>query len=213
MSTDFLSNLKKPTRKGLFGTWPLSSGADTFLFQGKKLPCSQEAKRRNLTDLANRALSWNGIMKWQKYISKVHVKIGTERYATAGEICHSVGEARDTRRTLFYVKKIMTNSSLCFACLGTWWFFMCPCISLALFCPYIRYMRTACSLNWAMDYFLIVCTLVVAQAYDLNARAQLFEGRLALNPGFSFLCSKAFSRIIFSVIFRAFNLQLVDKKN
>ena len=46
-----------------------------------------------------------------------------------------------------------------------------------------------------------------------NSRAQLFEGRLALNPGFSFLCSKAFSRIIFSVIFRAFNHQLVDKKN
>ena len=44
-------------------------------------------------------------------------------------------------------------------------------------------------------------------------RAQLFKGRLALNPGFSFLCSKAFSRIIFSVIFRASNHQLVDKKN
>ena len=42
---------------------------------------------------------------------------------------------------------------------------------------------------------------------------QLFEGRLALNPGFSFLCSKVFSRIIFSVIFRASNHQLVDKKN
>ena len=33
------------------------------------------------------------------------------------------------------------------------------------------------------------------------------------NPCFSFFCSKAFSRIIFSVIFRAFNHQLVDKKN
>ena len=40
--------------------------------------------------------------------------------------------------------------------------------------------------------------------------AQLFEGRLALNPGFYFLCSNAFSRIIFSVIFRASNHQLVD---
>ena len=46
-----------------------------------------------------------------------------------------------------------------------------------------------------------------------NPRAQLFEGRLVLNPGFSFLCSKAFSRIIFSVVFRAFNHQLGDKKN
>ena len=35
--------------------------------------------------------------------------------------------------------------------------------------------------------------------------AQLFEGRLALNPGVFFLCSKAFSGIIFSVIFRASN--------
>ena len=34
-----------------------------------------------------------------------------------------------------------------------------------------------------------------------------------INPGFFFLCSKAFSRIIFSVIFRASNHQLVDKKN
>ena len=44
-------------------------------------------------------------------------------------------------------------------------------------------------------------------------RAQLFEGRLALNPGFFFLSSKAFSRIIFSVIFGTSNHQLVDKKN
>ena len=47
----------------------------------------------------------------------------------------------------------------------------------------------------------------------------LFEDRLALNPGlnltlvFFFLCSKAFSRIIFSLIFTAPNHQLVDKKN
>ena len=44
-------------------------------------------------------------------------------------------------------------------------------------------------------------------------RAQLFEGRLALNPGFFFWRSKAFSRVIFSVVFRASNHQLVDKKN
>ena len=41
----------------------------------------------------------------------------------------------------------------------------------------------------------------------------LFEGRLALNPGFFFLCSKAFSRVIFCAIFRASNHQLADKKN
>ena len=45
------------------------------------------------------------------------------------------------------------------------------------------------------------------------SRAELFEGRLALNPGFFFLCSKAFSRTIFCAIFRASNHQLVDKKN
>ena len=51
------------------------------------------------------------------------------------------------------------------------------------------------------------------------SRAQLFEDRLALNPGLNltrvsfFLCSKEFSRIIFSVIFRASNHQLVDKRN
>ena len=47
----------------------------------------------------------------------------------------------------------------------------------------------------------------------LRSRAQLFEGRLASNPGFFFLCCKAFSGIIFSVIFRASSHQLVDKKN
>ena len=54
--------------------------------------------------------------------------------------------------------------------------------------------------------------------WSLHFWTQLFEGRLALNPGLNnpglfFLCSKAFSRIIFSVIFRTSNHQLVDKKN
>ena len=40
--------------------------------------------------------------------------------------------------------------------------------------------------------------------------AQLFEG--PVNPGVFFLCSKAFSLIIFFDIFRASNHQLVDKK-
>ena len=48
---------------------------------------------------------------------------------------------------------------------------------------------------------------------DLESGAQLFEGQLAINPGFSFLRWKAFSWIIFSFIFRASNHQLVDKKN
>ena len=54
---------------------------------------------------------------------------------------------------------------------------------------------------------------VAAASQTLLTRAQLFEGRLALNPGFFFWRSKAFSRIIFSVIFRASIFQLVDKKN
>ena len=41
----------------------------------------------------------------------------------------------------------------------------------------------------------------------------MFKGRLALNPGFFFLWSTAFSLIIFCAIFRASNHQLVDKKN
>ena len=47
----------------------------------------------------------------------------------------------------------------------------------------------------------------------LYSRARLFEGQLVLNLGFFFLCSKPFSQIVFSVIFRASNHQLVDKKN
>ena len=35
----------------------------------------------------------------------------------------------------------------------------------------------------------------------------------ALNPGLFFLCSKAFSRIIFSVIFRVSDHQLLDENN
>ena len=36
---------------------------------------------------------------------------------------------------------------------------------------------------------------------------------LNYNPGFFFFCLKAFSRIIFSILFRASNHQIVDKKN
>ena len=55
------------------------------------------------------------------------------------------------------------------------------------------------------------CCLIHIKPY--KSWAHLFEGRLTLNLGFSFLCSKEFSPIILSVIFRAFNHQLVDKKN
>ena len=41
--------------------------------------------------------------------------------------------------------------------------------------------------------------------------AKLFDG-LHFNLGFFFFCSKAFSRIIFSILFRASNHQIVGKK-
>ena len=44
--------------------------------------------------------------------------------------------------------------------------------------------------------------------WNQESRAKLVEGRLALNPGFFFLRSKAFSGIILSVIVRASNHQL-----
>ena len=49
--------------------------------------------------------------------------------------------------------------------------------------------------------------------WNPESRAQLFEGRLVFNPSFFFLCSKTFSRIIFSMILGAPNHQFVDKKN
>ena len=49
--------------------------------------------------------------------------------------------------------------------------------------------------------------------FKFFTRAQLFKGPLALNAGFFFLCSTAFSLIIFCAIFRASNHHLVDKKN
>ena len=65
----------------------------------------------------------------------------------------------------------------------------------------------------------IVNAQFISQLYDASATnrkatwARFFEGTLALNPGFFFLSSKAFSGIIFSVIFRTPNHQLVDRKN
>ena len=57
-----------------------------------------------------------------------------------------------------------------------------------------------------------------AELPSLQNRAQLFEGRLALtlkrglnfNTGFFFFCSKAFSRIIFCILFRVSSHQIVD---
>ena len=67
----------------------------------------------------------------------------------------------------------------------------------------------------------VVSRPLVAQKGSLqwSCRAQLFEGRLALNPGFNFnpglffFSSKAFSCTIFSILFRVANHQIVNKKN
>ena len=56
-------------------------------------------------------------------------------------------------------------------------------------------------------------SLSCKSGFKLYNRAQSFKGRLALNPGFFFLCSTAFSLIIFCAIFKASNHQLIDKKN
>ena len=44
---------------------------------------------------------------------------------------------------------------------------------------------------------------------QISAANPAFSSR----PGLFFFCSKIFSRIIFSIIFRASSLQIVDKKN
>ena len=57
-------------------------------------------------------------------------------------------------------------------------------------------------------------SLSCKSGFKLSTRDQLFEGRSkALNLGFFFMCSTAFSLIFFCAIFRASNHQLVDKKN
>ena len=62
-----------------------------------------------------------------------------------------------------------------------------------------------------LSYFVLKDTIFCG-SMKVDTWAQLFEAHYGLNPGFSFLCSKAFSRIISSVIFRAFNHKLEDKR-
>ena len=49
--------------------------------------------------------------------------------------------------------------------------------------------------------------------FEVSGPSLALNRGVKFNPDFLFLCSKAFSWIIFSVIFRASNHQLVDKKN
>jgi len=64
-----------------------------------------------------------------------------------------------------------------------------------------------------VSLFWMMLSLRLMLQVKITFRAQLFEGRLALNPGFFFFCSEAFFRIIFLLFLRASNHQLVDKKN
>ena len=57
-------------------------------------------------------------------------------------------------------------------------------------------------------------SLSCKSGFKLSTKDQLFEGQSkALNLGFFFMCSTAFSLIFFCAILRASNHQLVDKKN
>ena len=80
-----------------------------FFSEKRNFHAVRPHKKRNLTNLTNRALSWNGTVKWPKYISRVHVKVGAREICDCRWICHS-----SERRA--------TISSLCFACLRTRWF-------------------------------------------------------------------------------------------
>ena len=72
---------------------------------------------------------------------------------------------------------------------------------------------------WNVDCLLRLCegchkSLSCKSGFKLSTRDQLFEGRSkALNLGFFFMCSTAFSLIFFCAILRASNHQLVHKKN
>ena len=71
----------------------------------------------------------------------------------------------------------------------------------------VWFMISACNLrrHWSESVGLSVGrvnrTFCFTGAIDV-LQAQLFEGRLALNPGFFFFCSKTVLRIIFSAIFK-----------
>ena len=69
-----------------------------------------------------------------------------------------------------------------------------------------------------MRFFSFFYPLTFSNAGELSY-AQLFERRvsansgLKFNPGFLFFLSKALSRIIFSILFRVSNHQIVGKEN
>ena len=76
-----------------------------------------------------------------------------------------------------------------------------------------NFLQLAVQLHLLSETLIYLDCVLNKSKNHLNPRAQFFEGRLALNPDFFFFCSKAFSRIIVSVIFRASNHQPLDKKN
>ena len=87
----------------------------------------------------------------------------------------------------------------------------------SIFCISMQALSRNSRLRGEMSEVVFVVVSVATNgsnvAFNFVIWTQLFEGRLALNPGFFFWRSKAFSRAIFSVIFRASKKQLVDKRN
>ena len=63
------------------------------------------------------------------------------------------------------------------------------------------------------------CVFVLKLLYTLIQLGPVVRRPISANPGLNFnlglffFCSKAFSRIIFSILFRVSNHQIVDKKN
>ena len=77
---------------------------------------------------------------------------------------------------------------------------------------FVEQIQTRTGFGWISESSAEKTSCQKIALFRLRPLAQLFEGRTKFNPGFFFLYSKAFSQIISSVIFRASNHQLVDKR-
>ena len=78
-----------------------------FFSEKRNFHAVRPHKKRNLTNLTNRALSWNGTVKWPKYISRVHVKVGAREIATVGEF---VTRRRGARPFPLYVSPVFVHA-------------------------------------------------------------------------------------------------------
>ena len=74
----------------------------------------------------------------------------------------------------------------------------------------IGHLETSTTETYHILIFFEILARTLSSAF-LSNRAQLSKGRLALNPGFFFFCSKAFSWTTFSVKFKSIQSELADK--